>query len=97
MQDSDDLPVEVPEADAVEQRIPADDSVPEEDFPDELANEVPLEAAPADWQEQHETVGLDPELEEPDTPVPLEAAAADWQEQHQGLDFNPELDVGDTD
>ena len=46
MQDSEELPDDVPVADAVEQQ------------------RMPLEAAPPDWQEQLETVELDPEFEE---------------------------------
>jgi hypothetical protein len=66
---SDDLPAELPDdvpvADAVEQQLPAvnppiiDDEAPEDDDA-----EVPLEAAPPDWQEQHEPVVVDPELDE---------------------------------
>jgi hypothetical protein len=66
MQDSADLPDDVPVADAVEQhRTPVEPALDEEASaapPDD----VPLEAAPADWQEQLETVEFDTELDEVD-------------------------------
>ena len=40
--------------------------VPDEEASAEPPEDVPLEAAPADWQEQLETVELDPELDEAD-------------------------------
>jgi hypothetical protein len=65
MQESEQLPDDVPVADAFEQQRPSADSVPdEEEALDEGGGGVPLESAPSDWQEQHETVDLDPELEE---------------------------------
>jgi hypothetical protein len=57
-----DIPDEVPVADAFEQQLPAVDPALDDD--DELkADEAgpPLEASPPDWQEQHEEV---PELDE---------------------------------
>jgi hypothetical protein len=64
MQDSKGLPDDVPVADAVEQQRVASEPVPDEEGWAEPADEAPLEAAPSDWQEQLETVELDPELEE---------------------------------
>ena len=66
MQDSEELPDDVPVADAVEQqRTPVEPALDEETSA-EPPDDVPLEAAPADWQEQLETVELDPELDELD-------------------------------
>jgi hypothetical protein len=63
MQDSDELPDDVPVADAVEQqRAPTEEALDEEASAEPPEN-VPLEAAPADWQEQLETVELDPDEE----------------------------------
>lgn len=63
MRDGDGLfPDDVPVADAVEQQQPTADSPPEED----RESGVPLEATASDWQEQQETVLIDPELEEPE-------------------------------
>jgi hypothetical protein len=64
MQDSEELPDDVPVADAVEQQRTPVEPAPDEEATAEPADEVPLEAAPPDWQEQLETVDLDPELEE---------------------------------
>ena len=63
MQESEDLPDDVPVADAVEQQRSTADPVPEE-APEEPADDVPLEATDADWQEQRERTDLDPALEE---------------------------------
>jgi hypothetical protein len=62
------LPDDVPVADAVEQQRPTADSSSDEDDASswQPESDVPLEATPADWQEQQETVVLDPEFEEPD-------------------------------
>ena len=62
------LPDDVPVADAVEQQRPTADSSSDEDYASswQPESDVPLEATPADWQEQQETVVLDPEFEEPD-------------------------------
>ena len=62
MQDSDDLPDDVPVADAIEQHRATADPVADEEAP-ELGDAVPLEANTSDWQEQREAVDLDPELE----------------------------------
>jgi hypothetical protein len=64
MQDSEELPDDVPVADAVEQHRTTTEPVPDEEASAEPPEELPLEAAPPDWQEQLETVDLDPELEE---------------------------------
>ncbi|OBI90718.1 hypothetical protein [Mycobacterium sp. 1245805.9] len=63
MPDSDGrFPDDVPVADAVEQQRPTADLPDNED----LDTGMPLEAAASDWQEQRETVLIDPELEEPE-------------------------------
>jgi hypothetical protein len=61
MQDSENLPDDVPVADAVEQQRGPADPVPDEEEAVEPPSDVPLEAAAPDWQEQRETVELDPE------------------------------------
>jgi hypothetical protein len=66
MQDSADLPDDVPVADAVEQWRPASEPLLDEEAVAESPADVPLEAEPADWQEQREVVELDPELSEAD-------------------------------
>jgi hypothetical protein len=66
MQDSADLPDDVPVADAVEQWRPASEPVLDEEAVAESPADVPLEAEPADWQEQLEVVEFDPELDEAD-------------------------------
>ncbi len=66
MQDSEELPDDVPVADAVEQQRTPVEPVPDEEASAEPPDEPPLEAAPADWQEQLATVELDPELDELD-------------------------------
>ena len=60
------LPEEVPAADAAEQDRLTVEPVPDEEVAAGTADEVPLEAAAPDWQEQRETVDLDPELDERD-------------------------------
>jgi hypothetical protein len=66
MQDSEQLPDDVPVADAVEQQRTPVEPVPDEEASAEPPAEPPLEATPADWQEQLKTVELDPELDELD-------------------------------
>ena len=69
MHDTDsDFPDDVPVADAVEQQQPTSDSPADEESATSWQDEgdVPLEAAPSDWQEQRETVLIDPELDEPE-------------------------------
>jgi hypothetical protein len=61
-----DLPEDVSIADAVEQNRDAVEHVLDEDAPAPMTVDVPLEASPADWQEQNEIVDLDPYLEESD-------------------------------
>ena len=68
MPDSEQLPDDVPVADAVEQQRNASEPVPDEEATAEPPADAPLEAAPADWQDQLETVDLDPDFEEPDRP-----------------------------
>ncbi|OBA62665.1 hypothetical protein A5647_07285 [Mycobacterium sp. 1100029.7] len=54
---------DVPIADAVEQqRATGDTPAPEDDATD---SDIPLETTDFDWQEQRETVIIDPELDEP--------------------------------
>jgi hypothetical protein len=66
MQGSEELPDDVPVADAVEQYRSASEPVLDEEAPAEPPTDLPLEAASADWQEQLEIVELDPELDEVD-------------------------------
>ena len=66
MRDSDELPDDVPVADAVEQQRTASEPVPDEEASAEPPQDAPLEVAAADWQEQLETVELDPDLDEVD-------------------------------
>jgi hypothetical protein len=68
MQDSDGVfPDDVPLADAVEQQRPTGDPPSDEDDVPQLDDsDVPLEATVSDWQEQRETVVIDPEFEEPE-------------------------------
>ena len=68
MQGSEELPDDVPIADAVEQQRTASEPVLDEEASAAPPDDVPLEAAPADWQEQLETVELDPDLDEVDRP-----------------------------
>jgi len=64
MQDSEELPDDVPVSDAVEQQRTTSEPVPDEEATAEPPDDMPLEAAPADWQEQLEVVELDPEPDE---------------------------------
>jgi hypothetical protein len=69
MHDTDsDFPDDVPVADAVEQQRPTSDSPTDEEnntsWQDD--SDVPLEVTASDWQDQRETVPIDPELEEPE-------------------------------
>jgi hypothetical protein len=66
MQDSEELPDDVPVADAVEQQRTPVEPVPDEEASAEPPDDVPLETPPPDWQEQLETVELDREFDEPD-------------------------------
>ncbi len=57
----DDVPDEVPVADAVEQQLPAvSPQADDGDAVDDGDGEPPLEVGAADWQEQHEDV-IDPD------------------------------------
>lgn len=62
--DREDLPDEVPVADAVEQQTETTGPVPDEEAPRLAADTPPLEATEPDWQEQREVVEVDPELDE---------------------------------
>jgi hypothetical protein len=69
MHDSDGtFPDDVPVPDAVEQQRPtADLSFEENDAPRRQPDsDMPLETTASDWQEQQESVLVDPEFEEPD-------------------------------
>jgi len=68
MQGSEELPDDVPVADAVEQQRAASEPVPDEEASAEPPADPPLEATRADWQDQLETVELDPEYEDVDRP-----------------------------
>ena len=61
MQDSAELPDDVPVPDAVEQQRAASEPIPDEEVSAEPRENPPLEAPAADWQEQLETVDLDPD------------------------------------
>jgi hypothetical protein len=65
MSNSDEFGNEVPVADAVEQQRPAADPTADDEEAPEPEPDVPLEATESDWQEQRETVLIDPELDEP--------------------------------
>lgn len=58
------FPDDVPIADALEQQRETADTPP----PEDRDSGVPLETTASDWQEQHETVLIDPELKEPEQP-----------------------------
>lgn len=62
--DREDLPDEVPVADAVEQQRETTGPVEDEEAFTPSADAPPLEATEPDWQEQREAVDLDPELDE---------------------------------
>jgi hypothetical protein len=64
------FPDDVPIADAVEQQQPTSDSPADDDeaAPWQYEGDVPLETAASDWQEQRDTVLVDPEQEEPERP-----------------------------
>jgi hypothetical protein len=61
MQDSDDFPDDVPVDDAVEQQRAIREPALDEEDSTESPTEWPLETAGPDWQDQLETVDLDPE------------------------------------
>jgi hypothetical protein len=69
MHDTDsEFPDDVPVADAVEQQRPTSEPPADEESATSVQDEsdLPLEAAAPDWQEQRETVLIDPELEQPE-------------------------------
>ena len=66
MQGSEHLPDDVPVADAVEQQRTTSEPVLDEEASADPPADVPLEAAPGDWQEQLETVELDVDEWTPD-------------------------------
>jgi hypothetical protein len=68
MQGSEHLPDDVPVADAVEQQRTPSEPVLDEEASAQPPDDAPLEATPADWQEQLETVDLDPDFDEVDRP-----------------------------
>lgn len=61
MSESAGLPDDVPVADAVDQQRAAREPAPDEEVSAEVDGDPPLEATPADWQEQLQTVDLDPD------------------------------------
>ncbi|OBK75960.1 hypothetical protein [Mycobacterium sp. 1164985.4] len=61
MSDSESLPDDVPVADAMEQQRDTSEPVLDEEASAEPEPDPPLEAPPADWQEQLETVEIDDE------------------------------------
>jgi hypothetical protein len=61
MRDSEELPDDVPVADAVEQQRTPVDSALDEEATAQPGDDVPLEVPSPDWQDQLETVDLDPE------------------------------------
>ncbi len=65
MQGSEDFPDDVPVADAYEQQRTTVEPVPDEEASAAPPSDVPLEATAADWQEQLETVELDPDEDVP--------------------------------
>ena len=66
MHDSEELPDDVPVADAVEQQRTPVEPMPDEEASAEPPVELPLEVAAADWQEQLKSVELDPDFDEID-------------------------------
>jgi hypothetical protein len=64
MPERDEFPDDVPVADAVEQQRTSVEPAPDEEASATAAVDAPLEATPADWHEQLETVELDPEYDE---------------------------------
>lgn len=66
MQDIERLPDDVPIADAVEQQRERIEPAPDEEASADPPASAPLEATPEDWQEQLETVELDPDFDEID-------------------------------
>ena len=63
MRETDELPDDVPVADAVEQQRTSVEPAPDEEAPAGASVDMPLEATPADWHDQLETVEPDPEYD----------------------------------
>ncbi|HEX9831598.1 MAG TPA: hypothetical protein VGA66_00690 [Mycobacterium sp.] len=61
MRESQESPDDVPVADAADQHRPVSEPDLDEEAAAEPPTEPPLEAAAADWQEQLETVEIDPD------------------------------------
>jgi len=61
MSDREELADDVPAADAAEQHRPVSDAGLDEEASAQPPTEPPLEVAAADWQEQLETVEIDPD------------------------------------
>lgn len=61
MQDSDDIPYDVPVADAVEQQRPPSEPALDEEASVDAPEVPPLEVSPLDWHEQQEEVDLAPD------------------------------------
>jgi hypothetical protein len=61
MRNDQDFPYDIPDADAADQQRPVSDPGTDEEAVAEPPAEMPLEAAAADWQEQLETVEIDPD------------------------------------
>jgi hypothetical protein len=61
MRNSQDPTYDIPAADAAEQLRPVSEPGLDEEASAEPPTELPLEAAAADWQEQLETVDIDPD------------------------------------
>ncbi|WP_099038841.1 hypothetical protein [Mycobacterium neglectum] len=61
MRDSEELPPDVPVDDAADQRRAVIEQDLDEESSTEPSTEPPLEAPAADWQEQLETVEIDPD------------------------------------
>jgi hypothetical protein len=61
MYGSDNIPDDVPDADAAEQQRTTTEPVSDDEIAVAPPDTPPLEATDADWQEQLETVELDPE------------------------------------
>lgn len=59
------FPDDVPIADAAEQQRSSAEWL-DEDYARQPLGDVPLELSASDWQQQQETVLIDPEAEEPD-------------------------------
>lgn len=61
MSNREELADDIPAADAAEQHRPVSDAGLDEEASAQAPAELPLETSAADWQEQLETVEIDPE------------------------------------